>query len=398
MRLFKKAEKDIGAGDFGYLSEDEVYFDSACQSLRPQPVIDAICEYYREYSSCGERVKYEWGRRTDREVAATRAGVLKMLKLSEKKYFVSFTLNTTYGLNLILGQLRTGVVKKVITTDIEHNSPFLATMAFAKKHRVKREVLTRKDDGSIDLKKADFKDALVVVGSVSNIDGRKLKNLHELVEKVHKSGGIVIVDAAQAMAHSREVMEGCGADAIVFSAHKMYSASLGVMVVKKDLLSKIESSFIGGGMVDDANRDGYKLSSGSDHHIHTVFEAGLQGWAEIVALGAAMKWLKKAEKNKGELMRLSKKLHDFLKTKKNVVVINKEVGPVIAFYHKKIDGHLLASGMSGKGIMARSGYFCCHYYLDHVKKYPPVVRFSLGYHTREGDVERAIEVLDKVLS
>ena len=55
--------------DFGYLDEMSTYFDSACQSLRPQPVIDALNEYYMEYNSCGERVKYEWGRKVDDKVA-----------------------------------------------------------------------------------------------------------------------------------------------------------------------------------------------------------------------------------------------------------------------------------------------------------------------------------------
>ena len=51
--------------DFDYLAEGDVYLDSACQSLRPRPVIDAINRYYTQHNSCGERVKYAWGRETD---------------------------------------------------------------------------------------------------------------------------------------------------------------------------------------------------------------------------------------------------------------------------------------------------------------------------------------------
>ena len=93
--------------DFDYLGNGEVYLDGACQSLRPRPVIDAINQYYTEHNSCGERVKYKWGRVTDEKVEATREKVLKYLKLKPKKYTVSFTLNTTYGINLILNQLDT---------------------------------------------------------------------------------------------------------------------------------------------------------------------------------------------------------------------------------------------------------------------------------------------------
>ena len=142
--------------DFDYLKEGEVYLDSACQSLRPRPVINALNNYYTNHNSCGERVKYKWGIETDEKVEATREKVLKFLKLSPRKYTVSFTLNTTYGINLILSQLKKNEFKKVITSDIEHNSPFLATIAFSKRTGLPREVIKRNDDGSINVKDYDF--------------------------------------------------------------------------------------------------------------------------------------------------------------------------------------------------------------------------------------------------
>ena len=133
--------------DFDYLGQGEVYLDGACQSLRPRPVIEAVNKYYTEHNSCGERVKYKWGVKTDEKVEETRELVLKFLKLSARKYTASFTLNTTYGINLILNQLEVHHFKKVMTSDIEHNSPFLATMAFSEKTGLPRKVLTRDEDG-----------------------------------------------------------------------------------------------------------------------------------------------------------------------------------------------------------------------------------------------------------
>ncbi|MBQ3320777.1 aminotransferase class V-fold PLP-dependent enzyme, partial [Candidatus Saccharibacteria bacterium] len=67
---------NINMSDFDYLGEGEVYLDSACQSLRPRPVISALEKYYTEHNSCGERVKYKWGRETDEKVEETREKVL----------------------------------------------------------------------------------------------------------------------------------------------------------------------------------------------------------------------------------------------------------------------------------------------------------------------------------
>ena len=171
------------SGDFAYLPESAIYFDSACQCLRPTVVTEAITDYYTTYNSCGERVKYAWGLKVDQMVDDTRAAVLNSLKLSGKKYFVSFTQNTTYGLNLLQSQLRPDGIKRVITSDIEHNSVFLSTMSLAKRLEVPRQVVTRRDDGSLDWGSLDFSGAVVVVNAVSNVDGRQLSNIRRLMSK-----------------------------------------------------------------------------------------------------------------------------------------------------------------------------------------------------------------------
>lgn len=384
--------------DFDYLSDGDVYLDSACQSLRPRPVIDALNRYYTQHNSCGERVKYAWGRETDELVEETRALILKYLKLKSKDYSVSFTLNTTYGINLLLDQFKDGIFDKVITSDIEHNSPFLSTMTFAKRRDIPRIVMEREDDGSIDVKKYDFANALVVVNCASNIDGRKLSNINELIKKVHKQKGVIIVDAAQALAHSPEILYKTEADAICSSAHKMYGPSLGFMIVRRDLFKKIETSFIGGGMVDDVEKDSYKLSAESPNHAYTKFESGLQAWGEIVAFGEAIKWLNGLSKaDKTNFQRQYERLFDYLSGQERVHLINTEPNPTISFYIDGLDSHLVGGALSNEGIMARTGYFCVHYYLDHVKHYPPLIRFSMGYHIRSEDIDKTIAVFERML-
>ena len=384
--------------DFDYLGEGEVYLDSACQSLRPRPVIEALEKYYTEHNSCGERVKYRWGKVTDEKVEATREKVLKFLGLKARKYTVSFTLNTTYGLNLILSQLSAECFDKVMTSEIEHNSPFLSTMAFAERTGLPREIMKRNEDGSIDVSAYDFTRAVVVVNSASNFDGRKLLNLNELLKAVHKAGGIVIIDAAQAMAHSSDLLHGADVDAICFSAHKLYAPSLGGIVWKDELADKMTVGFVGGGMVDDVEREKYVLSAEGKEHRYTRFEAGLQAWGEIIALGAALDWHmglpKKAWQN---LQDNTERLYRFLAESGRVHLVNHEANPTMSFYVEGLDSHLLGEALSRENIMARTGYFCVHYYLDHVLGLPPLMRFSLGLHNRPSDIEKIELVMAKIL-
>ena len=384
---------------FEYLDKNAVYVDSACQSLRPQPVIDAVNEYYKKHNSCGERVKYDWGVITDEKVEATRSKVLKYVKKSPRHYFVSFTLNTTYGLNLILSQIdvKKAGIKTIVTSDIEHNSPFLSTISCAKKNHLPRKVITRNEDGSINLEDIPEK-ALMVVNCASNIDGRLLTNIKEVIKKVHKTGGYIIIDAAQAMAHSSEILYGVEPDAICFSAHKMYAPSLGGIIIRHDFAKLVDTTFIGGGMVDDVDRETFLLSKDNKEHSYTQFEAGLQAWGEIIGLGAAIDWLNGLSKKDHQILEENtKELFELLSGKEKLHLVNKEPATTMSFYVDKkemgYDSHVLGAALADSGIMARTGYFCVHYYLDHVKHYPPLIRFSLGYHNRPEDIKKIAEAL-----
>ncbi len=64
---------------FSFICDNDIYLDSGCQTLRPDNVINAETEYYRQYNACGHRVKYPWGEKVDRKVSETRNELLKLV-------------------------------------------------------------------------------------------------------------------------------------------------------------------------------------------------------------------------------------------------------------------------------------------------------------------------------
>lgn len=383
--------------DFAYIDSKDVYMDSSCQTMRPTPVVAALTEYYKNYNACGGRVKYEWGQKVDGLVEETRELVLDYLGLSEKDYVCSFTLNTSYGLNLILNQLPINQYNQVVTSEIEHNSVFLTTIELAKRLDVPRLVLERKDDGFLIYEKSQLEKSVIVVNAVSNIDARTLKNIKELIADAHKVGGIVIIDAAQAMGNSHDILQSCGADAICFSAHKMYAASFGGIIISKKLLKSLDLRIVGGGMVTAVRQDDYDII---ESDMASWLEPGLQAYGEIITLNAAIKW-KKSLKIDGQkpvdyVKKLSTQLFDGLSEIPGINIINNSASPVISFYFDKIDAHRLAVFLSSGGIMARSGYFCCHYYLIEKKNYPPLLRLSIGLHNTPEDIQKTIDAIKRI--
>jgi selenocysteine lyase/cysteine desulfurase len=287
----------------------------------------------------------------------------------------------------------------VITTHTEHNSVFLPTIAFAKRHGIERILLDRDPStGRLIWNDDDLRDALVVVSAMNNVDGAATIGLRELVAATHAAGGVVVVDAAQAAPHALDTVHGLEADAIAFSAHKIYGASLGAVATRNELLESLELGFVGGGQVATVSESSYELMA----DLHTRLEPGLQAWAEIEALDAALTWLDGFERGTGETLharetRLAEALWDGLASAGKARMLGTRGTGLVTIVPERVDGHMFAGFLAKAGIMVRSGYFCAHHWLKDQLDIKPAVRFSLGAHNTDEDVARTLEVTGRLL-
>lgn len=403
MSLFSKkspAPSGNRPSGFEYLSGNDCYMDTACQSLRPQPVIDAEMDYYKHFNACGARAKYIWGQKVDEKVASAKQKLLKMVGKSEKDYAVAFTLNTTYGINLVLQQLPATGITSIVTSELEHNSVFLPSITWSRRNNVPRSILKRDKNGNLAIDGKDLSSALVIVNTLSNIDGRGLPNVKEIAAAVHRGSGLLLLDAAQQLGHDPDGLKGVDFDAAFSSGHKMYGPSVGFIMIRRTLLRKLQPFFIGGGTVADVHDNDFTLLSGQIDE-HAILEPGLQSWAGIVGLDAAIDWLESVKpmgKSPHQYeMELATRLFDELKKMPRVTLVNNEPRSVMSFWVDTLDSHRLAIYLSEQGIMCRSGHFCCHHYLQHVRKLPPLLRVSMGLHNSIQDIERFVSVLGTIL-
>lgn len=392
--LFKKTLSPAArSGDFSYLAPDEYYFDSACQTLRPQPVLDAMMEYYTRYNACGGRVKYAWGRRVDEAVAKVREQAVRFVGKHPREYAAVFTLNTTYGINLLLQQLPAEEFTKIFTGAWEHNSVTVPAMLWKQHNYKDGEILALQADGTIPFDKYTFTGLpLVLMQSTSNIDGREVMNLSAVADEAHKYNGVMIVDAAQTVGHHRELLKGIDFDACVFSGHKMYGPSIGVIVLKRSLIKRLVPRIVGGGTVTDVFLDSVHFTDDE-----TLLEPGLQDWAGIIGLGKAMEWMEKQKDLHSREQQLGKLLYEGLSAIPEITMYTSSPSSTVTFHAEKVDSHRLAMYLSEKHIMVRSGYFCCHSYLKNTRKLPPLLRFSLGAHNTVSEVDFALTTLQQLL-
>jgi selenocysteine lyase/cysteine desulfurase len=398
--------------DFSYLDPSAYYFDSACQTLRPQSVINAEVAYYHNHNSCGHRVKYKWGEQTDKLVEECRENILKLAGKSSKDYTVAFCLNTTHGINTVLHQINnfpeaTNSKKKnfdfdsIYVSDIDHNSVFLSSITWSERFADKRLVLERDEIGNLIYEKNELKDSIILTNSMSNIDGRELLNAKKLAEDLHEMGGILLLDACQTLGHNPEFLREVDFDAAFGSGHKMYGPSVGFIIIKKTLLKKLDCYLIGGSTVQDVKLDSFELIE-NDEEIYARLEPGLQNYAGIIGLNEAIKWRTswKNEQNHSATeyehslaLYLNQKLLEIPQIK----LLNPHPSSVVSLYSDKIDGHKMAMYLGEAGIMCRSGYHCCHYYLKEKMKFPPLFRISLGLHNNPEEIDYLMEKMKVIL-
>ncbi|MFH0829783.1 MAG: cysteine desulfurase [Candidatus Aenigmatarchaeota archaeon] len=389
--------------DFPILGQKKppIYFDNACMTLRPRQVIEAINRYYNEFPSCGERSMHRLGRLVTEEVDKARMLVGKFFNAREAKEVI-FTKNTTEAINLIAHCLPLKHGDKVLTTDKEHNSNLVPWQLLAGKG-VKHAVVKSKSDGTFDTEafKASLDNDVKLVSMVytSNLDG-VTNPVREIIKIAHDHHALVLLDAAQAAPHRPIDVKALDVDFLACSGHKMLGPSgTGILYGKAALLEGMPHYIAGGGTVIDTTYDSFKPEK-----VPERFEAGLQDYAGIIGLGAAMQYLSKIglqdiEKHETELNRT---IMDGIKEIKGISIIGPADpalrGGIISFNLRGMDPHEIAMLLDrSANIAIRSGAHCVHSWFNaHGMK--GSARASLYIYNTKQECQIFIEQLKKVAS
>ena len=103
------------------------YLDSSATSLKPQTVIDAVNQYYIEYSANIHRGIYTIAEKATQEYERARKSIATFINASSPEEVI-FTRGTTESLNLVASSLGSEIIGKddeIVTTIMEHHSNFV---------------------------------------------------------------------------------------------------------------------------------------------------------------------------------------------------------------------------------------------------------------------------------
>jgi selenocysteine lyase/cysteine desulfurase len=198
-------------------------------------------------------------RKTIHQTESTRIAIInevrkicaEILGAPSTNYDILFTSNTTESINLaaqsLANETNPGTEPQILTTIMEHSSNDLLWRTVAG-HGLLR--LPASNEGLFDLNElenllrsynAEYQHGskrikLLAVTGASNVLGT-CNDLSKIGSIARKYGVLLLVDAAQLVAHRKMDMKASGIDYLAFSAHKVYAPfGTGVLIVRKGLL------------------------------------------------------------------------------------------------------------------------------------------------------------------
>ncbi len=390
--------------DFPLLKQDIIYLDNSATSLKPQCVIDAMNDYYANYSANAHRGDYDLSFKVDQAYENTRELVKDFINAKYLEEIV-FTAGATEGLNWIVKGFFENYLEngdEVLITTSEHASNVLPCFNLVKKLGIVVNYIPLDDNHYVtieNVKKAITPNTKVIsLAGVTNVigDARPIK---EIVKYAHDNNIFVVLDGAQMVPHVKTDVQDLDVDFLAFSGHKMCGPTgVGVLYGKRELLEHLEPINLGGGMnesFDNPDETYYKP-------LPTRLEAGTQNIAGVIGLGAAIEYINSVgyEKIEEQEKKLRKYLIDKLIPISHIDIINIESDSgIVAFNVDKIFSQDVAYFLNKYNICVRAGNHCAKILKSSVGV-TNTVRVSLYFYNTYEEIDSLVELLsdyDKIV-
>lgn len=379
-----------------------VYLDSAATAQRPAAVIEAEKNFYETMNANPLRGLYELSMSATLAYEEARSAVRDFIGAKEDSEII-FTRNTTEALNLVAYSYALNFCHEgdeIVITVMEHHSNMLPWQMAAKKCGAKLVCLEPEADGSFSEeeleKKITDKCAILAIAQVSNVFGY-VQPIKELAERVHKKGGIIVVDGAQSAPHMKVDVKALDADFFAFSGHKLMAPfGIGVLYGKRELLDKMPPFLLGGEMIEYVRLDGASYAE-----LPHKFEAGTVNPAGAHGLKAAIDYLLSVgfdniRKTEDKLTRII--FDEFEKLPYAHIYGSedpeKHTG-IVAFTIDGVHPHDIASILDADKVDIRAGHHCAQPLMDYLKV-GNTARASLYLYNDEDDVEAFTASVKKI--
>ncbi len=380
-----------------------VYLDNASTTQKPNQVIDAINDYYRNHNANIHRAVYALAEEATELYENARDKIAKFINVKDRVEII-FVRGTTEAINLVAyawgrDQLKEGDI--IVTTEYEHHSNIVPWQLLTREKGAKLEYIGMDDNGELildDLDKylATGKVKLVTFSLMSNVLGT-ISDAETIISKCKAAGVLTLIDGAQAVPHMKVDVEKLGCDFFAFSGHKMLGPTgIGILWVRKSVLETMNPFHGGGDMIREVHK--YETTW---NDLPYKFEAGTPNIADVVGFGAAIDYLSNIGMDtirQHEIDLTSYAIEKLSQVKGLHIYGTKDIskrGGVISFNFADVHPHDVAQIIDEEGIAIRSGHHCAQVLMERLNVAATSRASFYIYNTKE-EVDKLINSLNKV--
>jgi cysteine desulfurase/selenocysteine lyase len=370
-------------------------------TLKPKQVIDAMNDYYFNYSACAGRSIHKLGSEVTIIYNESRDKIRKFINAKESREII-FTKNTTESINFLARSLRLKKDDIILTTDREHNSNLIPWHIQKQSREINHKVVKSNEDNTFNLERFEDimsnKVKLISMVHTSNLDGYTIP-ASEIIKIAHDHGALVLLDGAQSASQGSIDVQKLDVDFFAFSIHKMLGPTgIGVLYGKHNLLKDLDPFMVGGNTVEKSTYSSHTLLDSPEK-----FEAGLQNYAGAIGAGAAAEYIMKIKKD--NISEYITKLNSYITSEIINIPGIRIIGPknpalrggIISFNIKNYEPHNTAIFLDEANIMVRSGVFCVHSWFN-AQNIKGAVRVSIYIYNTIEECKILIDKIKEFLS
>ena len=376
-----------------------VYLDNAASAQKPQAVLDAMDQYYRESHSNVHRGAHTLGDRATMAFEGARDTVRGFLNADSISEIV-WVRGATEGINLIANGFydRLGPGDEILISHMEHHANIVPWQMLAQKTGASLRVVAVTDEGELD--QESFREQLserttvFAITQVSNTLGT-INPVADMITAAREMGAFTVVDGAQAVPHMSVDVQALGCDFLVFSSHKLFGPTgIGVVYGREALMHEWPVYQTGGEMIHRVSFEGTSFQNSPYR-----FEAGTPAIAEAVGLAEAIRYLDGLGRDAIEAaeqtlqQRVKEWTEDFpglhpIGTSSNKV-------PVLSFTLDGLHPSDVGTLLDQQGVAIRTGHHCTMPLMERFGV-PGTARASFAFYNTVEEVDTFFQGLQKI--
>lgn len=373
--------------------------DNAATTPTPQPVIDAMLEYFNEYGGNIGRGLHRVTRRATEAFEKTREKLARVINAKPRE--IAYAKNTTEAINIIAQGLKLRRGDKILTTVLEHHSNLLPWQRLEREQGIKLDLIKASRECIIDPAAVeaaiDDKTRLITTHHVSNAVG-SIQPVEEIGKLARERDVLYLIDAAQSVGHMPVDVRKLGCDFLAAPGHKglLGPQGTGFLYAREDRLTELEPLLLGGGIVEQVKEHGYDLVKPPQ-----IFDAGTPNIPGIIGLGRACEYVLEIgiERIAKRERKLTEQMLDITGFERVEVYGPRELkrrGGVVSFNVNGLGHHDVASMLDELArIAVRSGHHCAQPTMRHLGV-EGTVRASVHYYNLEQEIEKFATTLEQI--